>query len=123
MCSIDTGADVKLFGRKNIHELDKANISYKTSEASTSLSLKGCIGAETTQVTHTVRLKTLRLPTSEGPVEFNNFDLFIIEKDHEMILGLPFSKSIGFDIIKYLVNNYEALKGTDMNKQDGPNEA
>ena len=49
-----------------------------------------------------VKLSTLRLTTSEGPVEYKNIRLYLLEKSDEMIAGLPFTDGVGFKISAHL---------------------
>lgn len=65
----------------------------------------------------------MRLTTRKFPVELKNIEPYVVEQAHETILGLPFTEAIGFDINDSLVNNYEALNGTELRKQDASDEA
>ena len=99
-CILDTGSDVNLLGRKHLKEFAKARIPYTVKEAETPLQMQGTFGSASATSKEIVKLSTLRIQTSEGPVEFKNIRLYLHDKADEMILGLPFTDGVGFDISK-----------------------
>ena len=102
-CIIDTGSDVNLLGRKHLGVFEKAGISYTTNNAAKPLTMKGAFGTATVSANQMVTLSALRLTTAEGPVEFKNIELYLLEEADEIILGLPFTDGVGFNF-KFLFN-------------------
>ena len=117
-CILDTGSDVNLLGRKHLKEFAKARIPYTVKEADTPLQLQGAFGPASATSKEIVNLSTLRIQTSEGPVEFKNIRLYLHDKTDEMILGLPFTDGVGLDISTHLAKNHESLNGFDFTQHD-----
>ena len=69
-CILDTGSDVNLLGRKHLKEFAKARIPYTVKEAETPLQMKCAFGPASETSKEIVKLSTLRIQTSKGPVEF-----------------------------------------------------
>ena len=87
----------------------KSNIPYTVKEAETPLKMKGAFGSSSATTKEIVTVSTLRLQTSEGPVEFRNIRLYLHEIADEMILGLPFTDVFGFNMSTHLAKNHESL--------------
>ena len=60
--------------------------------------MKGAFGPASATTKDIVTLSTLRIQTSEGPVEFRNIRLYLHEIADEMILGLPFTDGVEYNI-------------------------
>ena len=117
-CILDTGSDVNLLGRKHLKEFAKARIPYTVKAAEKPLRMQGAFGSSSATTKEIVTLSTLRLQTSEGPVEFKNIRLYLHDEADEMILGLPFTDEVGFNVSTHLAKNHEALNGFDFNQHN-----
>ena len=93
---------MNLLSRKHLKEFAKARIPYTVKEAETPLQMQCAFGQAPATSKEIVKLSTIRIQTSEGPVEFRNIRLYLHEIADEMILGLPFTDGIGFDISTHL---------------------
>ena len=109
---------MNLLGHKHLKEFDKARIPYAVKEAETPLAMKGAFGSSSATAKEIVTLSTLRLTTSEGLVEAKNTQLYLHEKAKEMILGLPFTDRVGFNISTHMAKNYDELNGFDFDHHD-----
>ena len=107
---------MNLLGQKHLKEFAKARIPYTVKEAETPLQMQGAFGSSSETTKEIVTLSTLRLQTSEGPVEFRNIRLYLHEIADEMILGLPFTDGVGFNISTHLAKNHDALNCFDFNQ-------
>ena len=95
---------------------EKAGISYTTKNAATPLTMKGAFGTETVSAYQIVTLSALRLTTAEGPVEFKNIQLYLLEGADEIILGLPFTDGVGFNIKSHLAEHRTNLTGLNFSQ-------
>ena len=109
---------MNLLGRKHLKEFAKARIPYTVKEAETPLQTQGAFGSSSATTKEIVTLSTLRIQTSEGPVEFRNIRLYLHKIADEMILGLPFTDGVGFNISTHLAKSHEALNGFEFNQHD-----
>ena len=101
-CILDTGSEVNLLGHKHLKEFEKARIPDTVKEAETPLQMKGAFGPASATAKEIVKLSTRRIQRSEGPGNFRNIRLYLHEIADKMILGLPFTDGVGFDISTYL---------------------
>ena len=76
---------MNLLGRKNLKDFAKNSVPYEIKEAGTPLTMKGAFGSSSATAKEIVTLSTLRLTTAEGPVEFKNTQLYLLEKPDELI--------------------------------------
>ena len=97
-CIVDTGSDVNRLVRKHLRVFEKAGISFKTKNSATPFTVKGAFVTTTSSAKQIVTLSALRLATAEGRVEFKNIQLYLLEEADEIILGLPFTDGVGFNI-------------------------
>ena len=78
--------------------------------------MKGAFGTATVSDNQIVTLSALRLTTPEGSVEFMNIQLYLLEEAVEIILGLPFTDGVGFNINSYLAEHRTDLNGLNFNQ-------
>ena len=78
--------------------------------------MKGAFGTATVSANQIVTLSALRLTTAEGPVEFKNIELYLLEEADEIILGLPFTDGVGFNFNSYLIEKRTNLNGLNFNQ-------
>ena len=81
--------------------------------------MKGAFGMETATAKQIFTLSALRLNTAEGPVEFQNIQLYLLEKADEIILGLPFTDGTGFNINSHFAEHKANLDGLKFDLNDG----
>ena len=97
---------------------EKAGITYSIKDAEAPFSMRGAFGTATATAKQIVTLSALRLYTAEGPVEFNNIQLYLLEKADEIILGLPFTDGVGFNINSHLAEHKADLDGLNFDLKD-----
>ena len=98
---------------------EKAGISYTTKNAETPFTIKGAFSTATASATQIVTLSALRLKTAECPVEFKNIQLYLQEEADEIILRLPFTDGVGFNINSHLAEHKTNLNGLNFDLNEG----
>ena len=81
--------------------------------------MKGAFGTATASAKQIVTLSALQLNTAEEPVEFKNIQLYLLEKADEIILGLPFTDEVSFEISSHLAEHKGKLSGLNLDINDG----
>lgn len=106
-CIIATRSENSLIGHKHLKEKD--SIPYTAKDAETPFTMKGAFDSESAKIKQIVILYSMRLTTSEGPAEFKTSQLYFHERAHKMILELPFTGVVEFDISFNLAKNHGRL--------------
>ena len=98
---------------------EKAGTPYTVNDAATPFTMKGAFGTETATAKHIVALSALRLTAAEGPDDFKNIQLYLLEKADEIILDLPFTDGVGFNINSHLAEHKANLDVPNFDLNDG----
>lgn len=104
-------------GRKHKKEFASAKIPHEIREANTTSTVRAKIVRDSQRVSQIDNLLTCRLNTREGSVQTQNDEFYQIYPAEETLLGLLFTKAIGFDIGAYLADNAMNLDGLNLKIQ------
>lgn len=101
-------------GLTHLKKFNAAGISYARKSLSPPLEIEEVFGPGKQTACETVTVQSLKLVTNEGPVRFTKVEFYLLQNADEVLLGSPFTREIGFDILANIGRNQHELEGRDM---------
>ena len=118
----DSGSDFSAISLETFNQVKKSSPDLHTEKLEEPLTLHGAFKADMASASSSFKVKlmlTISLPGSNIPIRFRNVYFLVVNDDmDEILLGRPFLKSIGFNLVDHLTRFRDSIDGKSLEHVD-----